>query len=507
MSGKPGINAQPETGDFLTMAEAIEALKTTRATFNRWLKAGRVSGRKLGRQWRFSRTEIDRVLSGESAEAEWTSGLADLGARLGECLHDATGRPPPTVDSLCDLVDLLITVTVEMRGSDLHIDPRGHADPEVEIAELSSEAVIRIRIDGLLHRLVVFDLGLLPRILGFLKAKAGCDVREKTLPQDGRIRTRLVVGEGEERAFDLRVCFLPAALGECVTMRIFDQSRLFFSLERIGLGGADLERTRAALTAPRGMVVITGPTGSGKTTTHYSCLSEIVSADRKLMSIEDPVEHHLPGVVQVPIRAEAGMTFASAFRHVLRSDPDVILVGEIRDEETLTICCRASLTGHLVQTTLHTESAAAALVRMRDLGIEPFLLADAVTLVMAQRIVRVVCRECAEPRDPADAIVGRAKIIATAGGLDWQAASNRFLRPVGCSKCAAGYRGRTGIYETLVVSPDIREALREGASLREILATAIKEGMTTLEADGIRKAAEGRTTIEEVVRVLRPEVG
>ena len=490
---------EADRSELLTTAEAIESLKTTRATFQRWLKAGRITGMKVGRQWRFTREEIDRFLRGEEApRVESTSGRADLLSTLVEMYAETAGKPWAGPGDLADLTTLIIELAVLKHASVIHIDPRAGADPAVELPAESAEASIRFRIDGVLVTLANFDLKLLPALVSRFKALADCDVRELLRPQD----SRAVVRTGEGRTLDLRLCFLPAALGECVTARILDPSALSFSFERIGLRDENLDRLRKALHAPYGLILVTGPTGSGKTTTHYSCLAEIVSADKKVMSLEDPVEYHLPGVVQVPVRGDLGLTFEVLLRTVLRSDPDVILVGEVRDRQTMEISCQAAMTGHLVQTTLHAKSAVAALVRLIDLGIAPFLIAEATTLVVAQRIVRVLCPHCSKPGQPDQDVLEKVRRLADDGGLDPASLPADFRRAVGCTKCSAGYRGRTGIYEVLEVTPAISRGIREGASPEELLRIACAEGMRTMVADGVSRAARGDTTIDEVIRVF-----
>lgn len=483
----------------LTMAEAIAVLKTTRATFQRWLKAGRITGMKVGRQWRFKREEIDRFLKGEEApQVESTAGRADLFATLGGLYSEAAGEPWPGRGDPSDLVKLTLELAVRRRASDIHIDPRAGADPEVALANESAEASIRFRIDGVLQQIAAFDLRLLPALVARFKVLADCNVRERERPQSGRA----VVRAGGGRTLDVRFTFLPAALGECVTARILDPRALSFSLERIGFQGDNLDRIRAALSAPHGLILVSGPTGSGKTTTHYSCLSEVVRPDRKIMSVEDPVEYHLPGVVQVPVRSDLGLSFETLLGHVLRSDPDVVLVGEIRDRETMQICCQASMTGHLVQTTLHAKSAVAALLRLLDLGIAPFLLAEATALVVAQRIVRILCPHCSVVGQPDADVLEQAFRLAAEGGIDPASLPAGFRRPVGCGQCTAGYKGRTGLYETLEVTPGISRCIRVGASSDELLRIALAQGMRTMTADGVARAARGETTIDEVLRIF-----
>jgi len=274
-------------------------------------------------------------------------------------------------------------------------------------------------------------------------------------------------------------------------------------LDRINYAPADMEKLCRGLDEPNGIVLVTGPTGSGKTTALYACPSRIDTERSKVMSIEDPVEYILPGVVQIPVNAGAGVTFGIAMRSVLRSDPDVVMVGEIRDAETMNIAFQMALTGHLVLTTLHTDEAASALTRMLDIGGAPFLVSDSVKLVLAQRLVRTLCPDCSVSDTPSPEAIGRAAQIARNGGLNWGAMPKAFRRPRGCVKCRKlGFRGRQPIVECLEITPEIAAAVRRRAEVDELRALAVSQGMTTMAADGLRRAAAGQTTLDEVFRVL-----
>ena len=489
--------------DLLTMPEAIDRLKTTRATFYRWLKAGRIQGVKVGRQWRFDREQIDRFLSGEEPGIDLTGNIGPLHAQLNERYRELTGRDFETAGDVCDTVALMMHLAVWMRASDIHISPRMHADPTTPSETEVEQASVRFRVDGVLHPVATFDLRLLPVIISRWKILAKCDVRERALPQDGRITVRIGSGDLPERPLDIRVNFLPAALGECLTARLLDREAVNISLEKLGYEGPDLDTLRRGLSSPNGFILVTGPTGCGKTTTLYACLSEIVSPELKVMSVEDPVEYLIPGVVQTALRPEVGLTFPTVIRAMLRSDPDAALVGEIRDVDTLHLCFQMALTGHLVLSTLHTPSAAAGLERMVNVGSEPYLVGATVRLVMAQRLVRKMCGECSQPSPPEDEQVDRARELLKGSGMSWSDMAGGFREAAGCSKCAqTGYHGRMGLVEILEMSPEIDRALRHGLAADELQAIAVGQGMTTMAADGIRKAADGKTTLEEVLRVL-----
>ena len=377
-----------------------------------------------------------------------------------------------------------------MRASDLHIEP--HTD-----AAGQRVARVRCRVDGVLHTLAEFDIRLLRPIVERWKIMGSCDIHETRLPQDGRV---VVTTRG--RQLDLRLCFVPASTGESITVRFLDSSAVLLSLDRIEFSARDKERLLRLLEAPWGLLVVSGPTGSGKTTVLYSCLMHCTRPEVKVMSVEDPVEYTLPGVTQIQVRPADGLNFPAALRAVLRSDPDVIMIGEISDLESLEVAQQSALTGHLVMTVLHAGEAAAALQRMVEMGAAPFLVADATKLVQSQRLVRKLCKACSRPCRPAPDLLARAHDLARAGGLNWDELPANYREAAGCPECRmTGYRGRTVIAETLEVTPAIRAAICRHASVEELRALAVKEGMTTFVADGIRRAAQGQTTLEEVLRV------
>ncbi len=382
------------------------------------------------------------------------------------------------------LVSLLILEAFRARASDIHVEP------------LANRLRIRYRIDGVLHEVPAPPKRLEGAVISRIKILAGMDIAEKRLPQDGRIMVN-VLG----RQLDLRVSSLPGIHGESVVMRILDKSSLLYGLTELGFLEEDLDRWQRVINLPNGIILVTGPTGSGKTTTLYAVLNQLNLPDRKIITIEDPVEYQLSGINQLQVKPQIGLTFSSALRSILRQAPDVIMVGEIRDTETAEIAIRAALTGHLVFSTLHTNDAAGAVTRLIDMGIKPFLVASAVQAVLAQRLVRKVCPKCQEPVTPPDEVL--REVEAVMGTLE----GANFVKGRGCSECnMTGYRGRTGIFELLVVSENIRRMILQRATSYEIREMARQEGMKLLREDGWVKAYRGITTVEEVIRVTQQDV-
>ena len=489
-AGRPA----PGAGELLTLPQAIEMLQTTRQTFYRWLKAGRIKGMKVGRQWRFRKADVERFLAGRPAVVDLPidASIDPLVAGLTERLK-SVGGPVGSVGGDNDVeraVNTLIVLAAHLRASDIHVDP------------YEKTAKARLRVDGVLQEVAEFDLRILPAMVERIKQMAACNVHERHLPQDGRIGIRLGTPAGP-REMDLRVCFLPALTGEAVTIRLLARENALIGLDRIDQSDADRRRLLRAIESPWGLVVISGPTGSGKTTVLYACLRHLVRPAVKIMSVEDPVEYFIPGVVQVQVSEKAGMTFERAIRACLRSDPDVMLIGELRNSAALMGSLQTALTGHLVLTTLHSDTAAGTLKRMVDMDAPEFVIADATRLVASQRLVRCLCPACSVPAEPTDEALDQARGLAREGGLDWDSLPKEFRQPVGCSDCGRqGYRGRVAIFELLEVTAEIGKALRRGASVDEMRAIAVGQGMTTLAADGIRRAAAGQTTLPEVFRVL-----
>jgi general secretion pathway protein E len=428
---------------------------------------------------------------------------ADLEHKKAEGDDDEFGESEELVDIL-DLTDeapiirwvnSLLFQAVKERASDIHIEP-GEKD-----------VVVRYRIDGVLREHKRAPKQFTQSILARVKIMAGLNIAEKRLPQDGRIRRKIA---GKD--VDMRVATAPTANGERITIRLLDRSSVLLGLPDIGMSEDILKGMRAIIQRPHGILLVTGPTGSGKTTTLYACLSEILSPELNILTIEDPVEYQLEGISQTQINPKIDLTFASGLRSFLRHDPDVIMVGEIRDRETAEIAIQASLTGHFVFSTVHTNDAAGAVTRLVDMGIEPFLIASSLVGMLAQRLVRRPCAECARPvrptelvveqlgLDPATFYAGRYHFPATKGQRTLPPGT--VLQAVGCPTCLdVGYRGRTGIYELLMLDDDVRRLTLEKADAGAIRKAAMEHGMITLRTDGARKVVQGMTTPEEVMMV------
>lgn len=380
------------------------------------------------------------------------------------------------------LVNVILMSAIQKGASDIHIEP------------YEKEYRIRYRIDGILYNIMQPPLKYRDAITSRIKIMSKLDIAEKRLPQDGRIKIRFQ-DNGTTRDIDFRVSCLPTLFGEKIVLRLLDRSKLMLDMTKLGFESESLAKFEAAITKPWGMVLVTGPTGSGKTNTLYSSIARINTPETNIMTAEDPVEFNLAGVNQVQIRESIGLNFAAALRSFLRQDPNIILVGEIRDFETAEIAVKAALTGHLVLSTLHTNDAPSTINRLMNMGIEPFLVASSLNLVCAQRLVRRICKNCAEPHPtPPPALM-------QAGFSSEEAHTVVPQKGRGCDACnQTGYKGRIGLYEVMEVSEQLRELILVGASALELRRKAIDEGMITLRNSGLRKVKEGITTIEEVVR-------
>ena len=390
-------------------------------------------------------------------------------------------------------VNNLVAQAVEARASDVHLEP---GEREFEV---------RLRIDGVLHRRQQVDMSRYPAVVSRIKLVAGLDIAERRLPQDGRISTRAAGVE-----IDIRVSTIPAVHGESVVMRLLPKQMADLSLERLGLRPTQLQLFRRWLDIPNGLVLVTGPTGSGKSTTLYSALAATNDFTRKIVTVEDPVEFRLPHVIQVQAQPDIGYTFARALRAFLRHDPDVIMVGEIRDRETAEIAIQSALTGHLVLATLHTNDAPSAITRLIDMGVEPFLVGAALRAVMAQRLVRRLCAHCAvddeRPTVVGDAAFACAQADALADGADAPVLA-RWRRPVGCPACGhTGFTGRVGLYEMMDVGPPLQHAIAQGLAMGELERMANEAGRRSLAQEGVLKAMQGISTMDEVYRATGAEV-
>lgn len=400
--------------------------------------------------------------------------LQHVARKAGEALGESeVGQEPPIIR----LIDNLISRAVQDGATDIHVEPE--------------EKVVRtrFRVDGILRHAPHLPKELQGAITARIKVMANLDIAENRLPQDGRISFN-----AGGRDVDLRVSTFPTTQGENVVLRILDRSKLVLGLEQLGFAPDQLTTFKRLLMHPNGIILASGPTGSGKTTTLYSGLTYLNSEEQNIMTIEDPVEYEIPGIRQSQVNVKAGLTFGAGLRSILRQDPDVIMVGEMRDEETVEIAIRAALTGHLVFSTLHTNDAAGAIPRLTDMGAAPFLVSSALILVVAQRLVRVICTNCKEEAPPDPVVIRRLGLQAKEGEL-------KVFQGKGCDKCdQTGYRGRIGIYELLTVTPELTPLILERADAGTIRRAARAQGMRTMVEDGIRKAIRGLTTLEEVAR-------
>jgi len=395
-------------------------------------------------------------------------------------LLDVVNRPP-----VIRLVNDVLFRALQLRASDIHVHP------------YETKIQIRYRIDGILYDTLSLNRNVLPLIISRIKVMAAMDIAERRMPQDGRCSVRL-----GQREVDLRVSTVPTSYGERAVLRLLDKSTAIFGLNDLGLGAEDLKTFDSLLSRAHGVIFVTGPTGSGKSTTLYACLNRINSAEKNIMTIEDPIEYQLGGISQMQVAAKKGMNFANSLRHVLRQDPDVIMIGEVRDVETARMAIQSSLTGHLVFSTLHTNDSAGAVTRLLDLGVEPYLVSSSLIGVMAQRLVRRVCPECRGEYHPTDHELRELGVgNVSAGG------EHKFYVGAGCDKCfQTGYRGRTGVYELMLISPEIQDLVYKRESAGAVKRAAINAGLQTLRMDGARKVLAGITTIAEVLRVTQADI-
>jgi type IV pilus assembly protein PilB len=403
--------------------------------------------------------------------------LQDMEEISAESLEKQSGEAP-----VIKLVNVVLMSAIQKGASDIHIEP------------YEKEFRVRYRVDGILYNIMSPPMKMRDAITSRIKIMAKLDIAEKRLPQDGRIKIRFS-DNGHSKDIDFRVSCLPTLFGEKIVMRLLDKDKLMLDMTKLGFETDSLAKFEVAIQKPWGMVLVTGPTGSGKTNTLYSSIAKINTPETNIMTAEDPVEFNLPGINQVQVRENIGLNFAAALRSFLRQDPNIILVGEIRDFETAEIAVKAALTGHLVLSTLHTNDAPSTINRLMNMGIEPFLVASSVNLICAQRLVRRICASCkTDHPTPAPALV-------QAGFSNDDAKNIMPKKGNGCEKCNnTGYKGRVGLYEVMEITDELRELVLVGASGLELRRKAIEEGMLTLRMSGLRKVKEGLTTIEEVAR-------
>lgn len=413
-------------------------------------------------------------------------GQAEVNSALEEYVKEKTSQMAEQEDIYSDdinnspivqLVKTMIEQAVRQRASDIHIEP------------MEKQVRVRYRIDGALYEKATYNISLLPALVARVKIIGGMDISEKRKPQDGRI-TQVV----DRREFDIRVSILPTVYGEKIVMRLTSKNALSREKSQLGLKPHDLQRFDHILKNPHGILLVTGPTGSGKSTTLYTALSELNKEDVNIITVEDPVEANIDGINQVQVNNKADLTFASALRSILRQDPDIIMIGEIRDQETASIAVQASITGHLVVSTLHTNSAASTITRLVDMGIEPYLIADSTVGVIAQRLVRRLCPDCkrAKKADAED-----LEMLMRKPEEDLT-----IYEPCGCAKCdGTGFRGRIGVYEIMEVTPQLKHIISKGGEVEAIKAQALKDGMHTLRMSATELVLDGTTSVQEMMRV------
>src|SRR5687767_2383901 len=421
-----------------------------------------------------SLSELPTMLADSGADVEVLEDMEEISAEM----LARQGEEAPVIK----LVNVVLMSAISKGASDIHIEP------------YEKEYRVRYRIDGILYNIMAPPLKMRDAITSRIKIMAKLDIAEKRLPQDGRIKIRFS-DNGQTKDIDFRVSCLPTLFGEKIVMRLLDKGKLMLDMTKLGFEAESLKKLETQIQKPWGMVLVTGPTGSGKTNTLYSSISKVNTSETNIMTAEDPVEFNLLGVNQVQVRESIGLNFAAALRSFLRQDPNIILVGEIRDFETAEIAVKAALTGHLVLSTLHTNDAPSTINRLMNMGIEPFLVASSLNLVCAQRLVRRVCTNCKIEDDvppPALEQIGFSPDLAS---------KVKPKKGKGCEKCnKTGYKGRVGLYEVMEITDELRELILVGASALELRRKAIEEGMITLRGSGLRKITEGVTTIEEVLR-------
>ncbi len=419
-------------------------------------------------------TVIEEVA--EELDAQNLDQLVDEVASSDDLL-DVVNRPP-----VIRLVNDILFRALQLRASDIHVHP------------YEAKIQIRYRIDGILYDVLSLNRNVLSLVVSRIKVMAGMDIAERRMPQDGRCSVRI-----GQREIDLRVSTVPTSYGERSVLRLLDKSSGIFQLDELGLWKEDLKKFDGLLGRSHGVIFVTGPTGSGKSTTLYASLNRINSKEKNVITIEDPIEYQLDGISQMQVTTKKGMTFVTALRHVLRQDPDVIMIGEVRDQETARMAIQSSLTGHLVFSTLHTNDSAGAVSRLLDLGVEPYLASSSLIAILAQRLVRKICQNCKQQYEPTQHELREL-------GLGPTEIDDSFFVGAGCEKCFdTGYRGRTGIYELMLISEQVRDLIYKRETAGVIKKTAIDAGLQTLRMDGARKVAEGTTTIAEVLRVTQAD--
>ncbi|WP_420823108.1 GspE/PulE family protein [Vandammella animalimorsus] len=431
-------------------------------------------------------SDIERALDQAEAAAQQAEQEASADDLLGgldaadfvEHLKDLASEAP-----VIKLVNTIIGRVIDLRASDIHLEP------------FEDGLHVRYRVDGVINVAEVIAPRLAPAVGSRVKLLAHLDIAERRLPQDGRIKTRV-----KGRELDLRVSTVPTVYGESIVMRVLDRASVRLNLDDMGFAPDTLARFNELLAKPHGIFLVTGPTGSGKTTTLYAGLAKLDADSQKIITVEDPVEYQLAGINQIQVHPQINLTFANALRAILRQDPDIIMIGEMRDGETAQIAVQSALTGHLVLSTLHTNTAPGAIIRMEDMGVERYLITSSVNGVLAQRLVRTLCPHCKQPHELAP------QVLQDTGLARFVQPGQTLYRPVGCEHCrGTGYKGRTGIHELMVLDEVLRRAILDGKDAAELASLAAQRGMLSLYEDGLRKVAQGLTSLEEVTRVTQDQ--
>jgi type IV pilus assembly protein PilB len=480
-----GYNVEPVVASEVAVADAIQRYFPATPAGQKTEKKTETKQKKPSQQQEANLTNaatlemVTKALEETAAIIDDDVELLDEMEQIEVASLEKQGGEAPVIR----LVNLMLMSAIQKAASDIHIEP------------YEKEFRVRFRIDGILYNVMAPPMKFRDAITSRLKIMAKLDIAEKRLPQDGRIKIRFADGEGNTKEIDFRVSCLPTLFGEKIVLRLLDKDKLMLDMTKLGFEPDSLKKLEIAISKPWGMVLVTGPTGSGKTNTLYSSISKINTAETNIMTAEDPVEFNLVGVNQVQVRENIGLNFAAALRSFLRQDPNIILVGEIRDFETAEIAVKASLTGHLVLSTLHTNDAPSTISRLMNMGIEPFLVASSVNLICAQRLVRRVCMNCKEDHPHAP------QALVEAGFTQDEAQRVVPKKGKGCDTCNnTGYKGRVGLYEVMEITEELRELILVGASALELRKKAVEDGMITLRRSGLQKVIDGVTTIEEVAR-------
>jgi len=411
---------------------------------------------------------------------EKSESVKDLIAEIRDEFRSGASEAVGESSGILKLIELILKTAIISGGSDIHIEPT------------ETNCVVRTRIDGMLKEIFVFDKDIYPPLGSRIKLLANLDIAEKRKPQDGRFSSVIM-----DKTYDFRISTLPIMTGESIVMRILDKSKIMIRLEDLGMHPVNYQKFRSSMDSPYGIIFVTGPTGSGKTTTLYAGLNAIKDVKRKIITVEDPVEYQMNLIQQVQVNEKANLTFASALKSILRQDPDIIMIGEVRDRETLKIAVEASLTGHLVFSTLHTNDAVSAITRIVDMGIEPYLVSGALVAIQAQRLVRKLCPHCKVPTTLPDDVMEQISPYVPSG-------KGHFFKAKGCDKCLdSGYMGREMVSEVLVIDEHLQSMIARGESKEDMLSYALKQGFVTMFADAAIRASQGKTTIEEAYRVAK----